>query len=84
MARVQPPDHPLGARNHPGLLRGYWQGIGFCEPIAILNENGVGVAGAPPPFLVLGNFCLLGTSTNSKLAVAGGHPRPGFWGIFVC
>jgi len=28
------------------------------ENIAILNENGIGVAGAPPPSLVLGNFCM--------------------------
>jgi len=27
--------------------------------IAILNENGIGVAGASPPSLVLGNFCSL-------------------------
>jgi hypothetical protein len=26
--------------------------------IAILNENGIGVAGAPPPSLVLGNLCM--------------------------
>ncbi len=29
------------------------------ENIAILNENGIGVAGAPPPSWVLGNFCSL-------------------------
>ncbi len=29
------------------------------DAIAILNENGIGVAGAPPPSLVLGNFCWL-------------------------
>jgi hypothetical protein len=27
--------------------------------IAILNKNRTGVAGAPPPSLVLGNFCWL-------------------------
>jgi hypothetical protein len=26
--------------------------------VAILNENGIGVAGAPPPSLVLGNLCM--------------------------
>ena len=26
--------------------------------IAILNENRIGVAGAPPPSLVLKNFCM--------------------------
>jgi len=28
------------------------------KTIAILNENGTRVAGAPPPYLVLENFCL--------------------------
>ena len=27
--------------------------------IAILNKKGTGVAGAPPPYLVLQNYCLL-------------------------
>ncbi len=31
----------------------------IIQTIAILNENGIGVAGAPPPSLVLGNFCWL-------------------------
>jgi len=37
--------------------------------IAVLNENKIGVAGAPPPSLVLGNLCSLNFSREKRHGV---------------
>jgi len=40
------------------VAREYYNNKSLLHNIAILNENRIGVAGAPPPSLVLENFCL--------------------------